>query len=370
MSRRRYNRAVWGTTLAFVTGFGCCAVLARLLLPMPVAALSSVPLKGLNPADVVASVGDSVVSLEVYPTGAALSNASWPRLLGLSPSEPPVEPDAVASGVIVSKDGYIVTNNHVVEDGGQVRARLADGRDFPASVIGRDPHSDLAVVKIPGRSLKSARIGDSEHLRPGEPVLAIGNPLGFENSVSLGVVSANRRGPFRVDGHTMGDMIQTDAAINQGNSGGGLFTSSGSLVGINSAILVPRGAGGSIGIGFAIPTHRVQSIAHALIANGRVPRPWLGIRYQPPTVAPFIRRVRQGVGVLVDEVLPGSPASRAGMQSADILRQLGDCRIVSPDDIYTFVGRYHPGEKVKARVLRGGSEKTLTLTLAEQPAER
>jgi S1-C subfamily serine protease len=269
---------------------------------------------------------------------------------------------------VFSRDGYVVTNAHVVDEAGSVHVRLADDREFDAKVVGVDKHADLAVLKVPVNNLRPADFGDSRHVRAGESVVAIGNPLGFEHSVSVGVVSANRSGPLRVDGTVLGDMIQTDAAINQGNSGGGLFTSNGRLIGINTAIMVPRGGSGSIGIGFAIPTHRVRPVVSTLIAIGRVPRPWLGIRYHPASGETLVRHVRYGAGVMVEDVLPGSPAASAGLLPADVIRRIGECDIRCPDDIYSVIERYRPGVRLTARVLRGVSEKSVALTLGEKPS--
>ncbi|MFN3648106.1 MAG: S1C family serine protease [Armatimonadota bacterium] len=354
--------------MAFVIGFVTCAAAARLMLPTPVAAVSPGSFSTANPADVVAAVAASVVNLEVYDqTGeGGEKEGVWPRLLGI-PAGVPGDPSAVASGVIIDSKGFILTNDHVVEEAARIRARLSDGRSFDAKVVGRDPHTDLAVVKIDAGNLQPARLGDSRHVRPGDSVVAIGNPLGFESSVSVGVVSANREGPFRIDGRTLGDMIQTDAAINQGNSGGGLFTADGKLIGINTAIMVAKGGSGSIGIGFATPTHRARPVLESLIAEGKVSRPWLGIRYRNPSSGYLVRRARQGVGLMVEEVLPRSPASLAGLMPADILRQIGECPIRSADDMYTFMARYQPGQEVEARVLRGGVEKKLRLKLAARP---
>jgi S1-C subfamily serine protease len=248
-----------------------------------------------------------------------------------------------------------------------VRVRLPDGREFDARKVGGDPQTDLAVLKLPARGLKAAVLADSRRARPGDPVLAVGNPLGFENSVTLGVVSANRRGPIRVQGMVMGDVIQTDAAINQGNSGGGLFAADGRLLGINTAIMVPRGGSGNIGIGFAIPAHRVEPVTRALMSGRKVPRPWLGIRYELPTVNSLVRRLRAGSGVLVNEVIDGSPAARAGIRPADVIRRLGEAEIRNPDDLFTFIDRHRPGERVEARVLRDGAEATVTLVLDHVP---
>jgi len=352
--------------LVFVMGFASCALAQRFLAPMPVGAASPERYVFTSPADVVSQVGGAVVNLDTYPEAAPREARSWSRFFPF-PASADADPNAVASGVVISSDGYIVTNDHVVEDAGRIRARLADGRDFPARVIGRDPHTDLAVVKITAPRLTVAPFADSRRVRAGDQVVAIGNPLGFENSVTLGIVSAVRTGPFRINGHVLGDMIQTDAAINQGNSGGGLFGADGRLIGINTAIMAPSGGSGSIGIGFAIPAHQVRRVSETLIAKGQVRRPWLGIRYRPGAANSLVHQVRRGLGVLIEEVLPDSPAAAAGLQPADILRELGDLRIHSADDLHTFMGRYEPGQQVRARVLREGKEQTLTLTLAERP---
>lgn len=353
--------------IAFVLGFGVCAGIARFVLPLPVGAASPAHLRSVDPA-VAESVSKSVVTIETFQTPDPRSEFAWTDLF--KSSGPEEEPASVASGVIVSRDGYIVTNAHVVENAPRLRVRLADDHEYEGKLIGQDVHADLAVLKIAARNLDEARMGDSRHLRAGEPVVAVGNPLGFEHSVSVGVVSANRVGPIRVEGTVLGDMIQTDAAINQGNSGGGLFTSDGRLIGINTAIMVPRGGSGSIGIGFAIPSHRVQPVIHSLITFGRVSRPWLGIRFQPAKAETLVRQSRHGRGILVEDVLPDSPASTAGLRPADILRQIGDCRIRSADDMYSVVERYRPGARLQARVLRNHREQAVDLVLGENPIRR
>lgn len=360
--RSRFTNYVF----AFVLGFTSCALTARLLLPVPVGAASVARFATVDPAEVAAAVGKSVVTIETYPTkSSAVNGASWPWLFGDVTSPP--DPASVASGVVLSSDGHIVTNAHVLAGAGRLRVRLADEREFDARIVGTDKHADLAVLKIPAKGLESAKIGDSRRVRAGEPVVAIGTPLGFEHSVSVGVVSANRTGPLRVDGSVLGDMIQTDAAINQGNSGGGLFTGDGKLIGINTAIMVTRGNTGSIGIGFAIPAHRMRPVVQTLITLGRVPRPWLGIRYERPSSQTLIRQVRHGIGVRVEDVLPDSPADVAGFQAEDIVRRIGECEIRSADDIYSVVERYRPGAEVEAVVLRDGVEKRIKLTLGRTP---
>lgn len=354
-------RAFQNSVLAFGVGFACCGLTVRMLNPEPVGAVSPAAYQLTDPSAVVGDVGESVVNLEAYAEPKA--EHPWSKFFATKGSDE--EPLAVASGVILTPEGYVVTNHHVVEGARRIVARLASGREVNARVVGSDPHTDLALLKLPGKGYTPARAGDSQKLRPGVPVIAIGNPLGFENSVSVGVVSANRRGPIRVGTQTLGDMIQTDAAINQGNSGGGLFTSDGRLVGINAAIMAARGSSGSIGIGFAIPVHRMQPVVDNLRRTGRMPRPWLGIRYNTPATAPFTHRLRGGSGVLVQDVLPESPADAAGLRPADVVRQLGKLPIRTSDDIFTFVSEHRPGERVVARVLRDGREQTLTLELGD-----
>lgn len=354
-------RAFQNTVVAFAVGFGCCGLTVRMLNPEPVGAGSAEAFRLVDPSSVVTDVGESVVNLEAY--SRPRSDGPWSSFF--SRNDDGEEPLAVASGVILTTDGYVVTNHHVVEGARRIVARLSNGREVMARVVGSDSHSDLAVLKLPGKGFQAARSGNSQKLRPGVPVIAIGNPLGFENSVSVGVVSANRRGPIRVGAQTLGDMIQTDAAINQGNSGGGLFTSDGSLIGINAAIMAARGSSGSIGIGFAIPVHRMQPVVDSLRKSGRMPRPWLGIKYNTPMTAPFTHRLRGGSGVLVEDVLPQSPAASAGLMPSDVVRQLGRFPIRTSDDLFTFISEHRPGERVTARVLRRGRERTLILELGD-----
>lgn len=350
---------------AFALGFAACGLLVRLLIAQPVGAASPGSFNLGTPARVVQAVQGTVVNLESYGADAEPPEG-WLRFFkGPVPAQ--AEPNGVASGVIVSPEGYIVTNNHVVSGAERIRVRFADDHTAEARVVGTDPHTDLAVVRVRGGNFPYARFGDSQALVPGDSVVAIGNPLGFANSVSVGVVSATRAGPLRVGDQTLGDMIQTDAAINQGNSGGGLFAADGRLIGINTAIMVTRGSSGSIGIGFAVPAHRVKPVVDTLIREGKVRRPWLGIRYRPSEGGHLEHTIRTGIGVMVEDVVSGSPAFRSGLRSADILQRLGNCPIRSSDDLYCFVDRYRAGETVAARVLRAGKPRTITLRLTEAP---
>src|SRR5229473_6295146 len=284
--------------LVFILGFTACAVIVNRLPPYqgtpPVASTAPSLATYRAPAvlksearytiaDAVTRVEPAVVSIDTIghtPARESLEEMWLRRWFGRPP--PHREDGAihgVASGVIVTADGYVLTNNHVVEDSERLIVTLPDKRRFDGQVLGTDPEDDLAIVKIDGRGFPTAPLGDSARLRKGEWVIAIGNPLDFQNTVTVGVVSAQRDGPIPVEGKTLRHVIQTDAAINQGNSGGALVNLSGELIGINTAIVSTSSAGGSIGIGFAIPVNDVRPVIRELIRYGRVMRPWIGIRY-------------------------------------------------------------------------------------------
>jgi S1-C subfamily serine protease len=324
-------------------------------------------------ADAIARVEPAVVNIDTVgripkeqrrgPTDRFL----W-RFFG-KPSPPPDEsaPRGIASGVLISDDGTIVTNNHVVADAERILVTLPDQRRFEGVVLGTDPDSDLAIVKIQGRKLPQAAVGDSGKLRKGEWVVALGNPLGLGSTATVGVVSAARRGPFTVEGRTLRSVIQTDAAINQGNSGGALVNLDGELVGINTAILSTSFAGGSIGIGFAIPMNDAWPIVRQLLRGGRVVRPWIGIVYETAAGKAAWQETNPPRGVVVRRVLRGSPAAAAGMVTGDVVRRLGSTRIEDTADIFEFIGRHSPGDTVEVRVQRGSVAKSFRLRLAQKP---
>jgi S1-C subfamily serine protease len=226
-------------------------------------------------------------------------------------------------------------------------------------------------------------MGDSTRLRKGEWVIAIGNPLGFESTVTVGVVSAERRGPFTVEGKMLRHVIQTDAAINQGNSGGALVNLGGELIGINTAIVSTSAAGGSIGIGFAIPVNDARPVITQLIRYGHVLRPWIGIRYEtvpmprptasaPPALlsgAGARRRQEEGSGVVVKQVLRGSPAAEAGLREGDIIRRLDASPIRGNEDMYSFIAGHKPGQRVRVVVHRGTRPANLSLRLGQKPPD-
>ncbi len=273
------------------------------------------------------------------------------------------------SGVIISEEGYIVTNNHVVEDTSELVVVLSDGTELPAQLISSDIFADLAVIKANGRMPAVAAIGNSDTLKPGETVIAIGSPLGeFRNTVTVGVISATGRALDSGRGYFMEDLLQTDAAINQGNSGGPLVNLNGEVIGINT--LIVRGGNGSStiaeGLGFAIPSNTMRLIAERIIAQGYFARPYLGVRYQAITPA-IASRYNLPVqwGAYVTQVTAGSPAANAGLQRGDIIVSIGDQVIDEKRSYINVLFVYQPGDEVTLLVVRGGERLSLQVTLGE-----
>src|SRR5215510_13077131 len=272
---------------------------------------------------------------------------------------------AAGSGVIVDPRGFILTNAHVVENAADIEVRLSDDRKFPAKVVGRDPKTDLAIVKIePGASaLPVAELGDSDKLRIGQWAIAIGNPFGLDRTVTVGIISATGR--TRVGVATYEAFIQTDASINPGNSGGPLLNIDGRVIGINTAI-VSTGQG----IGFSIPINMAKDIMGQLIAKGRVVRGWLGIAIQDltPELADGFG-VKPGSGVLVSDVMKDSPAEAGGLKSGDIVTEFGGVAIKDVTDLLKKVAATEPGRPMPVVVIRDKAPTSLTIKLGEQPGE-
>jgi serine protease Do len=271
--------------------------------------------------------------------------------------------EGVGSGVIATKDGYILTNNHVVENADEVRVALQDGREFTAKVIGRDPKSDVAVIKIDARDLPAVPMADSDKVEVGDVVLAIGNPFGIGQTVTTGIVSAKGRGNMGLDYE---DFIQTDAAINPGNSGGALVDGDGRLVGINTAIL--SRSGGNQGIGFAIPVNLARDVMDSLIKDGHVTRGHLGVMIQDVTPALAKQfKLKDTTGALVGDVTAKSPADKAGLKSGDLLVEFNGKKVTDSRHLKLEVARTHPGQTVPVKILRDGASKTLEVTVKTQP---
>lgn len=269
-----------------------------------------------------------------------------------------------ASGVIATPDGYILTNNHVVDHADKVEVTLHDGRKFTAKVVGTDPKSDLAVVKIDTTGLPAIAFADSSTAEVGDVVLAAGNPFGLGESVTLGMISAVGRATMGLDYE---DFIQTDAAINPGNSGGALVDAQGRLVGINTAIY-SRG-GGNDGVGFAIPANMARHVMNDLISGGKVDRGYLGVMIQDltPALASEFKAPADTKGALVSDVPAKSPAAKAGLQSGDIITRVNNQPVKDARALKLAVANHKPGENATLQVLRDGAVQTLTATLAEQP---
>jgi len=274
--------------------------------------------------------------------------------------------EGIGSGVIVSKDGYILTNNHVVDGADEVKVKLLDGRQFTAKVIGRDPKSDVAVIKIPGKDLPAVPLADSDKIEVGDVVLAVGNPFGIGQTVTTGIVSATNRGGGM--GLDYEDFIQTDAAINPGNSGGALVDVDGRLIGINTAIL--SRSGGNQGIGFAIPVNLARDVMEGLVKDGRVARGYLGVAIQDlnPTLAKEFK-IKDASGVLVGDVTPGSPAEKAGIHDGDVILEFNGRKMGDSRQLKLEVARTKPGESVPVKVLREGDPRTLEVKVRELPGE-
>ena len=270
----------------------------------------------------------------------------------------------VGSGVIFDKSGYIVTNNHVVENAKTVIVSLADGQSTEGTVVGRDANTDLAVVKINVQNLPVAEFGDSDSLQVGEPAIAIGTPLGleFQGSVTAGVISAFNR-TLGVEGQGM-KLIQTDAAINPGNSGGALVNADGQVIGINSAKISKEGVEG---LGFAIPINTARPILESLIKNGKVARPYLGLYGMDQKMAARFGEQLPIEGIYVYKVVAGGPLDRAGIRHGDIITKIGDAEIKAFADLQSALGNYSVGDTVEVTYQRGNAQQTASVTLQETP---
>src|ERR1041385_466204 len=280
----------------------------------------------------------------------------------MQPRQPQIE-HGLGSGVIISPDGYIVTNNHVVDGATDIRVTLTDRRILKAKVIGTDPLTDLAVIKVDESNLPSIPWGDSTQLHPGQSVLAFGNPLGFRFTVTRGIVSAlNRPNPFAQDRRAPGQFIQTDAAINPGNSGGPLVNAHGEVIGINTFLV--SSTGGFSGMGFAIPTQIVRPTVDSLIKNGKVEHGYMGVGIADvtPEQAKFFN-VNKAIGAVVTQVENNSPASRAGLKVGDVITEVNGKMVNDAGELQVVVGQKEPGTKLDLTLMRDGKEEKLPVTL-------
>ncbi len=271
----------------------------------------------------------------------------------------------LGSGVIVSADGYVLTNNHVVSGANDIEVLLADKRTFKATIVGTDPMTDIAVVRLDAKNLPVLTLGNSDSINVGNFVLAVGNPFGLSGTVTMGIVSAKGRGNLGIEGYE--NFIQTDAAVNPGNSGGALVDVHGELIGINTAIIAGEN-GGNQGIGFAVPINMARQVMDQILRNGKVVRGYLGAWIQP--VTPKIAKsfgLSKAQGVLLSDIAPNGSAAKAGLTKGDIVLQLNGQSVNDPSEFQLKIAMTPPGSSVQLRILRNGSEKTLTVKLGELP---
>jgi serine protease Do len=330
-------------------------------------------------APIVKKVTPGVVRIVVTTKGASVSVPEWfgfndpfwrrffgDQFGGRSPNRQFNTPrqHGFGSGVIVTKDGYILTNNHVVDNADEVKVMLQDGRELTAKVIGRDPKSDVAVIKIEARDLPFVPVADSDKVEVGDIVLAIGNPFGVGQTVTTGIVSATGRGNLGIEEYE--DFIQTDAAINPGNSGGALVDVEGRLIAINTAIF--SRTGGNQGIGFAIPSNLARNVMESLIKDGHVTRGYLGVMIQDVTPALAQKfKLKEPTGALVGDVMSKGPADKAGFKNGDVVLEYNGKKVPDSRRLRLAVGETKPGSTVPVKILRDGASKTLEVTLQQLP---
>jgi len=320
-------------------------------------------------ADMVEAVQPAVVS--VYSTkivSTRMGADPWARIFGGPPEPRQQREEGLGSGVIVSRDGYIITNNHVVEGADELSVLMPDDREYRAMLIGADPKTDVAVIKIDATDLPTVTLADSDKLRVGDVVFAFGNPLGVGQTVTMGIVSAKGRNSLGLLENVAGyeDFIQTDAAINMGNSGGALVDAKGRLVGINSAIVSTTK--GNIGIGFAIPINLAASIMHSLVETGTVARGYLGAAAETVSAEVLERlNLPSGAsrGVVITQVTEGGPAESAGLRPADVVYAIGGRSISTMEDLRLQIAQSPPGSAVDIAFVRDGEPMTATVTLGQ-----
>ena len=326
---------------------------------------------GVSYADVVSRVSPAVITIhsqmrvrapQQYPF---MDDPMFRQFFGdrMPQQLPEQRRSGLGSGVIISTDGYILTNHHVVDGAEQIKVDLNDNRTLDAKVVGSDPPSDLAVLKVDATNLPVLALGDSDKVRVGDVVLAIGNPLGIGQTVTMGIISAKGRQTGMSSG-SFEDFLQTDAPINQGNSGGALVSTNSELVGINSQILSP--SGGSIGIGFAIPSNMARTITDTLVKTGKVRRGQLGITVVKLNSEPAKELgIKETKGVGVAQVQPGSAADRAGLRKGDVITSFNGVEMTDPNVFRNLVASTAPGTDVSLTVIRDGREQQIRAKLGE-----
>lgn len=344
------------------------AAQSRPLQVLPTPALARAQADGVSIADIVEKALPSVVNVSSTRIRELRGPMQW--FFGPGPGGPPQRREqGQGSGVIVSSDGVVLTNNHVVEHAEEIMVTTYDGREFEAKVMGTDPKSDLAVLQLQGDTsgLRAIAFGDSSELRLGDVVLAIGNPFGIGQTVTMGIVSAKGRADLGIVDYE--DFIQTDAAINPGNSGGALVNMRGELVGINTAIL--SRSGGYQGVGFAIPTNMALPIMQSLRDSGRVVRGWLGVAIQQvdQELAKALK-LPSADGVLISDVKEGGPAAKAGIRRGDVVLSVDGKKVDTTGRLRNLIAQAGAAKKVPLEILRDGKKLTITVELGEMPTDQ
>jgi putative serine protease PepD len=361
---------------ALITGFvllgGTTLYIERELSKIPLPTVKTIIVNDTSSTEsLITAIFEDAKDSVVFITSRALERDFFMRLV-------PVE--GAGSGVIISEDGYIITNAHVIEDADEIRVTLSDGTELKAELVGSDSSSDIAVIKVdPPFNLKPAVLGNSDTLKPGQRAIAIGNPYRLENTVTVGVISALDRTLEAKNGFVIRGIIQTDAAVNPGNSGGPLLNSRGEVIGINTAII--SSSEGFQGIGFAIPINTAKKVSQELIEKGSVSYPWLGITGASLTLdlAEEIN-VSVSTGVLVIEVIPESPADFAGLKGSegrmgtsdfvpgDIIIEMNGIPVETIDELIDIILEHKVGDEVEIKYLRRGKESTTRVILGERPS--